>query len=105
SRANIKPAVAVRVVPGAAPIRTVLNTGGIGVCGAGGLCLRNPVVSCYTCNKFVAWKEGPHEDVVVALERAMEQMSPRIALLLAPSLAAAREVVAAIQVETTLEAE
>ncbi len=105
SRADAKPGVTGRVIPGATPTLPVLDTGGIGVCGAGGPCHRNPVVSCYRCNKFVAWKEGRHEDVVVALERAMEQMSPRIALLLAPSLAAAREVVAAIQEETTLEAE
>lgn len=44
--------------------------GGIGACGlhSGTPCPKNPVYSCYTCNKFHPFKDGRHHEVKAALQ-------------------------------------
>lgn len=64
------------VVAGATP--TLKNLGGIGFCGAGYLCQLYPPLSCYVCPKFVAWMDGPHQqmlDEIHAHVRALRQRS------------------------------
>ena len=85
-----------RTIPGFAP-QIQLDVGGIGHCGRNSVCGFSPVTACYSCDKFVAFTDGPHRDVVASLETAMERAEPRIALQLAPALAAAREVVAYLE--------
>ncbi len=45
--------------------------GGIGSCGLSEntACPKNPVYSCYTCNKFHPFKDGPHEEVKTGLQK------------------------------------
>ncbi len=83
------------VIPGVAT-HVMLDVGGIGACGHKSLCKLAPPLTCYSCENFVAFRNGPHADVVATLERAMEDMDQRIALQLAPVLAAARQVVQAV---------
>lgn len=80
-------------IPGFSPHLPLLDLGGIGRCGAEGICNLAPPVSCYHCDHFIAFRDGPHRDVVRALEQSMEGMSPRMGLQLAPTLAAARDLV------------
>lgn len=82
------------VIPGIASHLPMLNLGGIGACGHKSLCRLAPPLTCYGCESFKAFRNGPHAEVVAALEGAMVAMDHRIALQLAPALAAAREVVA-----------
>jgi integrase len=49
-------------------VPTLKNLGGIGVCGANFLCNLYPPLSCYVCPQFQAWKDGPHEEVLLELE-------------------------------------
>lgn len=41
---------------------------GIGACDVKGLCHTNPVFACYTCRKFHPFVDGPHEQVIKALQ-------------------------------------
>ncbi len=50
-------------------------------------------MTSYTCESFVAFRDGPHAEVVTALENAMQLMNDRVGLQIANALAAAREVV------------
>lgn len=45
--------------------------GGIGGCGlpSNNPCPKNPVYSCYTCQKFHPFKDGPHQDVLENLQQ------------------------------------
>ncbi|MGH9396092.1 MAG: hypothetical protein ACRD18_04500 [Terriglobia bacterium] len=54
------------VIPGSTP--TLKNLGGIGFCGAGYLCQLYPPLSCYVCPKFVAWVNGPHQQMLEELQ-------------------------------------
>jgi hypothetical protein len=90
---------AARVVPGMAPQLPFLDVGGIGLCGKKGLCRLAPPLTCYACEKFIAFRDGPHEQVVYALELTMRRMGDRIALQIAGPLAAAREVVSMLAAE------
>ncbi|WP_373071370.1 hypothetical protein [Gemmatimonas sp.] len=83
-----------KVIPGVASHLPLLTVGGIGVCGHQSLCKLAPPLTCYTCASFVAFRDGPHEEVVAALEHAMQMMNDRVGLQIANALAAAREVVA-----------
>ena len=85
-----------RRIPGRAALLPMLDVGGIGFCGRGDVCGLAPPLTCYVCDKFVAFRDAPHERVVVALERKMQQMGDRVAVQLAPVLAAAREVIQVI---------
>jgi hypothetical protein len=85
---------------GKAPHLPMLDVGGIGLCGSKALCRLAPPLTCYSCNEFVAFRDGPHEQVVAALERTIDTMADeRVAIQIAPSLGAAREVVAALRRE------
>jgi hypothetical protein len=89
-----------RVVLGKAPHLPLLDVGGIGFCGSKTLCRLNPPLTCYPCDHFIAFRDGPHEQVVTALEQTMDDMpDERVALQIAAPLAAAREVVRAIKAE------
>jgi hypothetical protein len=54
------------VIPGSTP--TLKNLGGIGFCGAGDLCHLYPPLSCYVCPKFVAWVDGPHQQMLAEIQ-------------------------------------
>jgi hypothetical protein len=85
---------------GKAPHLPMLDVGGIGLCGSKALCRLAPPLTCYSCNEFVAFRDGPHEQVVAALERTIDHLADeRVAIQIAPSLGAAREVVAALRRE------
>jgi len=49
----------------------VLNTGGLGLCRRNvkidGLCRLLPPLSCYLCSSFVAFRRGPHQEMLDAL--------------------------------------
>ena len=83
-----------RIIPGVAVQLPLLNVGGIGACGHDSLCRLAPPLTCYTCPKFVAFTDGPHAEVVEALEASMRSMDERVGLQVANALAAAREVAA-----------
>jgi len=57
---------------------TLKNLGGIGQCGANFLCNLHPPLSCYICPKFLAWKDGPHEQMLQELKTYVQQLSERI---------------------------
>jgi hypothetical protein len=56
-----------------------LDLGGIGFCGQDlkndGLCKKAPPLACYTCPKFAAWRDGPHQQVLAGLEKATGVLS------------------------------
>jgi hypothetical protein len=93
-----------RVIPGVAVQLPLLNVGGIGVCGHKSLCSLAPPLTCYSCEKFVAFRDGPHAEVVAALDAEMQRMNDRVGLQIANALAAAREVVALIHADGAGEA-
>ncbi|MBI5957337.1 MAG: tyrosine-type recombinase/integrase [Chloroflexi bacterium] len=74
------------LIPAAAPHLPLLSVGGIGVCGRNtrhdGLCQLLPPLSCYTCSLFGAFRDGPHREMLTAidayLDAAREQADPRI---------------------------
>lgn len=49
----------------------VLNAGHVGVCGRDvlrdGLCQLFPPLSCYLCPSFIAWRDGPHRELLASL--------------------------------------
>ena len=92
-----------RVIPGVAVQLPMLNVGGIGVCGHKSLCKLAPPLTCYTCESFVAFRDGPHVEVVEELDASMKRMNDRVGLQIANALAAAREVVAMVQAERAAE--
>lgn len=47
----------------------------IGTCGSHSFCNITAPYACYTCVKFQAWMDGPHEDVLSQLLTAREQRS------------------------------
>lgn len=57
-------------IPGAAPQVGGLKgtTGHIGACQKQSPCSLSPPLSCYTCKKFVAFEDAPHEDIKDELE-------------------------------------
>ena len=63
------------VIPGCTP--TLKNLGGIGLCGAGYLCQLYPPLSCYVCPKFVAWADGPHQQMLAELQIHVEALRQR----------------------------
>lgn len=63
---------AAAVIFGSTP--TLINLGGIGVCGADFLCNLYPPLSCYLCPKFQAWTDGPHEKLLAELETYVQQL-------------------------------
>lgn len=57
---------------------TLKNLGGIGQCGANFLCDLYPPLSCYICPKFLAWKDGLHEQMLQELKSYVQQLSREI---------------------------
>lgn len=68
------PGVPKRIVPGATAQLPVLSQpiGSVGVCGrdvrSDGLCKLAPPLSCYLCDKFVAFVDAPHGEIADRLE-------------------------------------
>jgi len=59
-----------QIIPAYAPHLPLpmLNTGGVGSCGKkDGLCRLLPPFSCYLCPSFVAFRHGPHQEMLSAL--------------------------------------
>lgn len=100
------PGVPPKTVPSASFHLPVLplDIGGIGMCGRDvrkdGLCRLAPPLTCYPCEFFAAFRDGPHAEVLRALEQAKEQLKessdPRIPMQLNEVIAAARQLVAQI---------
>lgn len=69
----------------------------MGNCGRNGSCGFMAPVSCYTCNSFQAWVDGPHEAVLAYLiaerERLMTEADVRIATINDRTILAVAEVV------------
>ena len=61
-----------QIIPAAVPHIPLLNVGGVGVCGRNvsqkGLCRLFPPLSCYLCPSFAAVRDGPHRDLLRAIE-------------------------------------
>ncbi len=100
------PGVPPQIVPSASFHLPVLpiDIGGIGMCGRDvrkdGLCRLAPPLTCYPCEFFAAFRDGPHAEVLRALEQVNEQLNessdPRIPMQLDEVIAAARQLVAQI---------
>ncbi len=72
--------------------------GSVGTCGKYGFCGAYAPIACYTCRKFQAWLDGPHETVLEELiskrERTLEQTGDeRIAFVNDRTILAVAEVV------------
>jgi integrase len=63
------------IIPGATP--TLKDLGGIGTCGADFLCRLYPPLSCYSCPKFIAWRDGPHRQMLGELQRYAQLLGRR----------------------------
>ena len=83
------------------------NLSGIGGCGAGVLCKLAWPLSCYGCDRFVAWVDADHEGVLAALieRRNVFALSgdARIATELDDVILAVEEVIAEIARRRTQE--
>ncbi len=55
-------------------IRTHDGEESIGTCGQMGFCGANAPVACYTCVKFQAWRDAPHEEVLIQLLDEREEI-------------------------------
>jgi len=100
------PGVPPKIVPSTSfhlPVLPV-DIGGIGMCGRDvrndGLCRLAPPLTCYPCEFFAAFRDGPHAEVLKALEQVKEQLKessdPRIPMQLEEVIAAARQLVAQV---------
>jgi integrase len=105
------PALAKQVVPSASAHLPLLNVGGIGMCGRDvrmdGLCNLAPPITCYACEFFAAFRDGPHEEVLHALEKVRTDLKAssdlRIPMQLDDVMTAARQLVAQIRSEAREE--
>lgn len=82
-----------RRVPGRAPERA----GNLGTCGSGPCSLFAPV-SCYTCDKFQPWRDGPHREMLDWLcaereRKEKEGLDPQIVQIHDATIFAVAEVV------------
>lgn len=80
----------------------VLNVGGVGLCGKKeGLCKLLPPLSCYLCPYFVAFKQGPHQEMLATLLTSLQQeengMDERIRRQLDDVCIAIKEVIVQIK--------
>lgn len=85
-------------IPGVAA-HVQMDLPGLGGCGSKTICRLAPPLTCYSCPSFIAFRDGPHEQVEQALAKAMREMNPRVGVQVANTLAAVREVVTVIQAE------
>jgi hypothetical protein len=100
------PGVPAKMIPSTSLHLPVLpvNIGGIGMCGRDvrkdGLCHLAPPLTCYPCEFFAAFRDGPHAQVVAALERIIAELKEssdlRIPMQLEEVVVAARQLVAQI---------
>ena len=96
-----------QVVPSASAHLPLLNVGGIGMCGrdvrTDGLCNLAPPLTCYGCGFFAAFRDGPHQEVLQALENVQADLKAssdlRIPMQLDDVINAARQLVAQIETE------
>jgi hypothetical protein len=96
-----------KTVPSFSPLFSILNVGGIGMCGRDvrteGLCNLAPPLTCYACEFFAAFRDGPHEEVLGALENVQSDLRTssdiRIPMQLDDVICAARQLVAQIRSE------
>lgn len=92
-----------KVIPGRAPQLPMLNVGGIGLCGRKDLCRLAPPLTCYTCDFFAAFTDGPHAEVVSSMEEYMDETfrtgaaDARIPLQLARAVAAGRQLLVQLE--------
>jgi hypothetical protein len=103
-----KPAMStMKTVPSSSPLLPILNVGGIGMCGRDirteGLCNLAPPLTCYVCEFFAAFRDGPHDEVLLALENVQSELRTssdiRIPMQLDDVICAARQLVAQIRTE------
>jgi hypothetical protein len=92
-----------QIIPAFAPHLSLpmLNAGGIGSCGKkDGLCRLLPPLSCYLCPCFVAFRNGPHQEMLSTLltflQHSQELVDGRIKRQLDDVCLAIREVLAQI---------
>ena len=72
------------------------STAGIGRCGLGKPCEKNPSYSCYTCISFIAYRDAPHQEIVDEIRQDLaswENMTtPYLLSQLKDTIAAAEEI-------------
>lgn len=72
-----------QIIPALAPHIPfpMLNTGGIGLCGKDiqkdGLCRLLPPLSCYLCPCFMAFRYGPHQEMLTSLQSFLKSCEER----------------------------
>jgi integrase len=84
-----------------------MDLGGIGLCGRDvrkdGLCRLAPPLTCYPCEFFAAFRNGPHREVLEALERVRDELKKssdlRIPMQLDDVVAAVKQLVLQIENE------
>jgi hypothetical protein len=68
------------IIPALAPHLPlpILDAGGLGVCGKdvqrNGLCRLFPPLSCYLCPSFIAFRYGPHEQMLHSIMMFLQHM-------------------------------
>lgn len=98
----------IKILPSSSPLIPILDIGGIGSCGrdirADGLCKLAPPLTCYACQFFAAFRDGPHTEVLLALENLQTELRTssdiRIPMQFDDVISAARQLVAQIQAES-----
>jgi integrase len=96
-----------KILPASSPLLPILDVGGIGSCGrdvrTDGLCKLAPPLTCYACGFFAAFRDGPHDEVLLALENLQSELKvtsdTRIPMQLDEVISAARQLVAQIRAE------
>jgi len=56
-------------------IRTYENTNSLGQCGTSARCHDHAPIACYTCPKFKAWSDAPHEKVLEELQKERSRIA------------------------------
>jgi integrase len=92
------------VIPAAAPHLPPLNVGGVGVCGRNtsrdGLCQLLPPLSCYTCTLFAAFRDGPHREMLAAIDRYLEAVREQADARILQQLDAVRQAIQQVLART-----
>jgi len=98
-----------KTIPSSSPYLPILNIGGIGMCGRNvqkdGFCNLAPPLTCYGCEFFAAFRDGPHQEVLQALEEVQSSLKAssdiRIPMQLDKVISAAQQLVQKIRSETS----
>jgi hypothetical protein len=92
------------VVPAATPHLSLLDVGGVGVCGRNtprdGLCQLLPPLSCYTCSLFAAFRDGPHHEMLAAIDHYLEAARERADARILQQLDTVRQAIQQVLVRT-----